>query len=97
LRNDRRTSIDPPRSGSGSVNTYREIDETALAGIHARAIHRDRSQRHANLVGKIKIEPAGMLSDAGMDYLLAAIKLRARFSRPVFDYPTNLNPTAAKW
>ena len=38
-----------------------------------------------------------MLSDAGMDYLLAAIKLRARFSRPVFDYPTNLNPTAAKW
>jgi hypothetical protein len=48
-------------------------------------------------VSKIKIEPAGMLSDAGMDYLLAAIKLRARFSRPVFDYPTNLNPTAAKW
>jgi hypothetical protein len=49
------------------------------------------------LIGKIKIEPAGMLSDAGMDYPLAAIKLRARFNRPVFDYPTNLNPTAAKW
>jgi hypothetical protein len=31
------------------------------------------------LVGKIKIEAAGMLSDADVDYPLGAIKLRARF------------------
>jgi hypothetical protein len=30
--------------------------------------------RAPTLIGKIKIEPADMLSDAGMDYLLAAIK-----------------------
>jgi hypothetical protein len=31
------------------------------------------------LVGKIKIEAAGMLSDADMDRPLESIKLRARF------------------
>jgi hypothetical protein len=61
--------------------TYREIDETALAGIHALAIHRDQCNGTPTLVGKIMIGPAGMLSDAGMDYPLAAIKLRARFSQ----------------
>jgi hypothetical protein len=30
-------------------------------------------------VGKIKIEPADMLSDAGIDRPLGSIKLRARF------------------
>jgi hypothetical protein len=31
------------------------------------------------LIGKIKIEPAGMLGDAGIDRALGTIKLRAGF------------------
>lgn len=41
--------------------------------MHAPSIATNRNGT-PTLVGKIKIEPAGMLSDAGMDYLLAAIK-----------------------
>jgi hypothetical protein len=44
--------------------------------MHAPSIATNRNGT-PTLVGKIKIEPAGMLSDAGMDYPLAAIKLRA--------------------
>ena len=33
------------------------------------------------LIGKIKIEPAGMLGDAGTDRPLGSIKLRARFEK----------------
>jgi hypothetical protein len=33
------------------------------------------------LIGKIKIEPAGMLGDADTDRLLGSIKLRARFEQ----------------
>ncbi len=75
LRNDRRASIDPPRSGTGS-STCREIDETVLAGIQALATIGTNRNGMPTLAGKIKIELAGMLSDAGMDYPLA-IKLRA--------------------
>jgi len=33
------------------------------------------------LIGKIKIEPAGMLGDAGIDRALGTIKLRAGFEQ----------------
>jgi hypothetical protein len=33
------------------------------------------------LIGKIKIEPAGMLGDAGTDHPLGTIKLRADFEQ----------------
>jgi len=43
---------------------YQETDGTGLAGIQARASHRGNRNGTPVLVGKIKIEPAGMLSDA---------------------------------
>jgi hypothetical protein len=37
------------------------------------------------LIGKIKIEPAGMLGDAGIDRALGTIKLRAGFEQSSAD------------
>jgi hypothetical protein len=50
-----------------------------FAAEHAdpKLVRSNPAHERPTLVGKIKIEPAGMLSDAGMDYPLAAIKLRA--------------------
>jgi hypothetical protein len=75
VNRDCRASIDPPRSGTGSGNipgARRNRTE------HSPAVGANRNGAPM-LIGKIKIEPAGMLGDAGIDRALGTIKLRAGF------------------
>jgi hypothetical protein len=78
FRNGRRASI-IRRAQAREAATYRRADGSGpRRSKHLPAIGSDLNGT-PTLVGKIKIEAAGMLSDADVDYPLGAIKLRARF------------------
>ena len=80
LRKDCRASIDPPRSGTGSGNIPGARRNRTGGHSSTPAVGANRNGAPM-LIGKIKIEPAGMFGDAGIDRALGTIKLRAGFEQ----------------